>query len=205
MKKQLITAIFLIFAAASCVPRLDPEILDSGIQETSPDLDGMISLSVGADSNLQDFISIKYAYTDLDGYGRYGDFSTKPSISGRWAPHEGSVKVAFYADQLEEFPKSMEGVPAKVTFNIWAEVKSPTSGCKVTWCGLDGIVVDRPDVLYEQTVKALNKGLSGEPKGTADKYYLEFNITLDPFGGYAITPKWVKGCLFYDKGIFEKS
>ena len=204
MKKQLLTAIFVFFAAVACAPRIDPEILDTGITETAPNMDGMVSLSIGLASNLEEFLSVKYATVDINGFGQYGDFSYKSSLYDQWSPHEGTVKVAFYADQLKDFPKNMEGVPQQVTFNVWAEVKTPTSGRRVSWCGMGGVALDRSDTLYEQTVKALNKGLYGLPKGTADKYYLEFGITLDPVGGYAITPKWVKGCLFYDKEIFEK-
>ena len=204
MKRPFLSTILLLFAALSCVPGIDPEVVESGLSEAPPDENGQIVLTVGAESNLQDFISVKFSTIGVDGRGRYGDFSSLPSFSRNWNPRQGNIKVAFMAEQKKEFPDDLEGVPEDVTFNVWAMVQTPTSGYKITWCGLNSLKLDKPDILYDYTVTALNKGIYGQPKGTADKYFVQFDISLAPDGGYSVSPKWVKGSIFKEEKKEEK-
>ena len=197
MKKRLFATILTLITAIACAPDIDPEyVVDDGIKETYPDEDGQVTLSIGLESNISEYINVQYSTINIDGRGRSGNFSTYPSQSWSAYPKEGVVKVAFKAVQINDWPKSVKDLPEKITFKLWASVQTPTSGRKIVWCGLNEVEMESIETLKNHTLRAINKGLPGLPKGTADKYHVEFEVSLDSHGGYAVTPKWVKGKLF---------
>ena len=198
MKKLLIVTLITLIAAVSCIPALDPYTITSGTRNTFPNEDGQLSITVGLESSLQEYLSVSYSVIGVDGRGRYGNFATTPTFNLTFAPREGSTKVAFYCEQIKDFPDSIEEVPghSHVTFNVWAEMQTPTQGRRITWCGLKETEITSIDILNDYTVKALNEGLFAQPKGTGKNYCVEFDVSLAWDGGYDIKHKWVKGNIF---------
>lgn len=191
MKKTIIALLFATLCAIACAPGLDPEEIDSGSGTVDPAADDRVHLTVAFDTNLQDFIDVQYTLVGLNGKSRYGVLRTSSTHTLDWYTKEGTVKVAFLAQQKEEFSSKL--LSSGITFSVSVSLQTPTDGYEVKWCGLKDTVVESDDTLYDYTIKALNKGLYGQPEGTGNTKYLEFSIFLDPQGGYKITAKWVKG------------
>ena len=189
MKKSIFALLVAIFCACACNPGIDPEEIDSGKGNAEPAKDDRVHLTVTFDTNLQEYIKVQYTLVGLNGKSRYGIFRESTSQSLDWFTKEGTVKVAFLAQQEEEFTSSL--LSSGITFNVSVALQTPTDGYAVKWCGLKNTMVESDDLLYDYTIKALNKGLTGQPEGTGTTKYLEFTISLDQEGGYKITPKWV--------------
>ena len=177
MNKSIFALLVAIFCACACNPGIDPEEIDSGKGYAEPAKDDRVHLTVTFDTNLQEYIKVQYTLVGLNGKSRYGIFRESTSQSLDWFTKEGTVKVAFLAQQED----------------VSVALQTPTDGYAVKWCGLKNTMVESDDLLYDYTIKALNKGLTGQPEGTGTTKYLEFTISLDQEGGYKITPKWVKG------------
>lgn len=180
-----------IFSVCACTPGLDPEEVDSGKGTETPASDDRIHFTMNFDTNLQEYISVQYAVIGLTGKSRYAVVTEPSTLSYDWRPNEGTIQVAFLAQQINDFSSSV--LSKGVTFNVSVSVQTPTDGYSVKWCGLNDTKVESDDILYDYTIKALNKGIAGQPEGTGNTKYLEFQISLAKEGGYKITPRWVKG------------
>lgn len=191
MKKTILMLLAAALCALACTPGLDPEEIDTGTGTVDPAEDGRVHLTIAFDSNLEDFIDVQYTIVGLNGKRRYGVLRSSSTQSLDWYTKEGTVQVAFYAQQKAEFTSKL--LSSGVTFSVSTSLQTPTDGYEVKWCGLKDTVLENDDLLYDYTIKALNKGLSGQPEGTGNTKYVEFSISLDPDGGYKTDAKWVKG------------
>lgn len=198
MKKTILFMLLGFFLAACSPVGPDPKPVDSEIdfiEDSDPNTNERIEVWLTGYSNLSDYINVSYRIVGLDEVTERGTFKNFPSFRS-FEPKTGSIKLAVYAEQIQDIPQSVLDSPDGITFGITASVTTPHYGKTVNWCRLQNSSVSSLDELISKTINTLNSGTEDGIPGTGNTGYIQFNITQDEAEHYLIDLVSCKGNLF---------
>jgi len=194
---NLLFALILGIFATSCVQKIDIDDPAGRVYSVSPSQDGNMNLTLACNSDIKQFLAVKFSLINHLGIAAQGNFFSQDTVSFSWTPGQGQVRIAFYATKTQStVTPNIFSREEGVTFDVSACLQTPTDGVKVNWGGLHGVAISNASEFWQKTLTALHKGLPGQTPGTGETRYLNLMVAPDSYGDWSISVDWKIGNLF---------